>query len=85
MCPHSPHCPDAADPGREAAKVISGHPEQGWSLLCNGLIVFEDTGNLLPDCSVIGPHRARACCKPGETAGCQPAERQLPKSKAHAA
>jgi hypothetical protein len=82
MCPHIPHCPDAADPGREAARVVSGHPEQGWSLLCNGLIVFEDTGNLLPDRSVVAPHRARACCKPGETHGCQPAERTLPARSA---
>ena len=24
-------------------------PGQGWSLLCNGVIVFDDTGKLLPD------------------------------------
>ena len=35
------------------------HPEQGWSLLCNGVLVFEDTGELLPDGRVIAPHRAR--------------------------
>jgi hypothetical protein len=29
--------------------VISAHPEQGWSLLCNGVVVFEDFGELLPD------------------------------------
>jgi hypothetical protein len=65
MCPHTPHCPSAEQPDREAARVISGHPEQGWSLLCNGLIVFEDTGGLLPDCSVVAPHRAKAGCSFG--------------------
>jgi hypothetical protein len=39
---------------------MATHPEQGWSLLCNGVIVFEDTGELLPDCSVIEPHRGPA-------------------------
>jgi hypothetical protein len=60
MCPHTPPCPAAQQPDREAARVVSGHPEQGWSLLCNGLIAFEDTGSLLPDCSVVAPHRGTA-------------------------
>lgn len=60
MCPHTPHCPPPEELDREAARVVSGHPEQGWSLLCNGLIVFEDTGGLLPDCSIVAPHRAKA-------------------------
>jgi hypothetical protein len=32
-----------------AARVIARHPEQGWSLLCNGVISFDDMGELLPD------------------------------------
>jgi hypothetical protein len=36
---------------------VACHPEQGWSLLCNGVVVFEDTGELLPDGGVIDPHR----------------------------
>jgi len=77
MCPHTPQCPEALEPDREAAKVISGHPEQGWSLLCNGLIVFEDTGNLLPDCSVVAPHRGRALCRNTNSTehGCLPEQR----------
>ncbi|GES30252.1 hypothetical protein GCM10012285_44730 [Streptomyces kronopolitis] len=39
---------------------MAHHPEQGWSLLCNGVLLFEDTGELLPDGQVIAPHRARA-------------------------
>ncbi|MFE0541055.1 DUF5999 family protein [Streptomyces sp. NPDC058891] len=31
--------------------------EQGWTLLCNGVIVFDDSGELLPDGSVVAPRR----------------------------
>jgi len=44
-------------PDREAARVLACHPEQGWSLLCNGVILFDDTGELLPDGRVVIPHR----------------------------
>ncbi|MFI6359546.1 DUF5999 family protein [Streptomyces sp. NPDC050743] len=30
---------------------------QRRSLLCNGVLLFEDTGELLPDGRVIAPHR----------------------------
>jgi hypothetical protein len=33
------------------------HPEQGWSLLCNGVILFEDTGMILPDNQAVAPRR----------------------------
>jgi Family of unknown function (DUF5999) len=58
MCEHAPACPAASAPDREAARVIARHPGQGWSLLCNGVVVFEDTGALLPDGTVVEPHRA---------------------------
>jgi hypothetical protein len=57
MCQHIPTCPTSTDAAREAARVVSSHPEQGWSLLCNGVILFEDTGELLPDLSTVRPHR----------------------------
>jgi hypothetical protein len=57
MCPHKPPCPDARALDREAARTVVSHPEQGWSLLCNGIVVFEDTGELLPGGDTIGPHR----------------------------
>ncbi len=57
MCPHSPPCPAPSAPDREAAHTIVSHPEQGWSLLCNGVVMFEDTGELLPDGAAIEPHR----------------------------
>jgi hypothetical protein len=56
-CSHTPACPTAADPDREAAHTTAHHPEQGWSLLCNGVLLFEDTGELLPDGQIIAPHR----------------------------
>jgi hypothetical protein len=37
--------------------VVASHPEQGWSLLCNGVVLFEDTGALLPNGQSIPPHR----------------------------
>jgi hypothetical protein len=49
VCLHQPRCPDALAPDRTAARVAVGHPEQGWSLLCNGVVLFEDAGVLLPD------------------------------------
>ncbi len=48
MCTHHPRCPDALAPDRAAARVSVGHPEQGWSLLCNGVVLFDDSGTLLP-------------------------------------
>ena len=56
MCQHQPPCPHADASDREAAHVVASHPEQGWSLLCNGVVVFEDTGALLPDGRSIAPH-----------------------------
>jgi uncharacterized protein DUF5999 len=57
MCSHQPTCPPAEAPDREAAHTVAFHPEQGWSLLCNGVVLFDDTGELLPDGRVINPHR----------------------------
>jgi hypothetical protein len=56
-CRHQPACPAADAPDREAARLLTIHPEQGWSLLCNGVVLFEDTGELLPDGRAIAPHR----------------------------
>lgn len=57
MCQHQPPCPTADSADREAAVPVAHHPEQGWSLLCNGVLLFEDTGELLPDGRIIAPHR----------------------------
>nr|WP_211247656.1 DUF5999 family protein [Cryptosporangium arvum] len=57
MCPHEPKCPSFEAPDRDAASILAAHPVQGWSLLCNGVIVFEDTGELLPDGRCVDPCR----------------------------
>ena len=48
MCQHQPKCPSADSPARQLAHTVAAHPEQGWSLLCNGVVVFDDLGELLP-------------------------------------
>jgi len=58
MCTHQTSCPTAESPDHHAAVIVSAHPEQGWYRLCNGTIVFDDTGELLPDGSVVNPLRA---------------------------
>lgn len=60
MCQHESPCPTADAVDRDAARVVASAPEQGWSLLCNGVIVFDDTGELLPDGRTIAPHRGPA-------------------------
>jgi Family of unknown function (DUF5999) len=56
-CRHQPPCPSAQELDRDAAHVLVAHPEQGWSLLCNGVVLFEDTGELLPDGQSIAARR----------------------------
>jgi hypothetical protein len=58
MCQHQPHCPDQHAPDRMAARALISHPEQGWSLLCNGVVLFEDAGELLPDGRAVAPPAA---------------------------
>jgi hypothetical protein len=60
MCTHEPACPPADAHDREAAHTIAAHPEQGWSLLCNGVVLFEDNGEILPSGAVI------ACRRPSD-------------------
>lgn len=56
-CTHELACPPAYAPDRHAARVVASHPEQGWSLLCNGVVVFDDTGEILPNRTCVEPHR----------------------------
>ena len=55
MCQHQPRCPRPRAPDHLAARIVAAHPEQGWSMLCNGVIVFDDGGQLLPDGRGIPP------------------------------
>jgi len=65
MCSHFPTCPSADRPDREAARIVAYHPSQGWALLCNGVISFDDAGEILPDGRAVArraerPKRRRA-------------------------
>jgi len=53
MRSHQPPCPPADRRDRDAARTVAFHPEQGWSLLGNGMIVFGDMGEILPGGRVI--------------------------------
>ena len=47
-CTHLPRCPSYDAPDGLAARIAIDRPEQGWCLLCNGVVVFDDLGVLLP-------------------------------------
>lgn len=57
MCQHEPRCPSATAPDHAAARAVARHPEQGWSLLCNGVVLFDDHGELFPDGHAVEPQR----------------------------
>lgn len=59
MCQHLPMCPSADAVDHDAARIVADHPEQGWRLLCNGVVCFDDTGEILPDGHVVSPQ-----CRP---------------------
>ena len=67
MCRHLPSCPTADRPDRDAARVVASHPEQGWSLLCNGVVLFDDTGELLPNGQTVAPRPRCAPHSPAHT------------------
>jgi len=58
MCQHQPRCPQWPAPDHLAARIVAAHPAQGWSLLCNGVIVFDDGGELLPGGRAVGLDRS---------------------------
>jgi len=57
MCKHQPPCPDPLAPDRMAARLEVSHPAQRWSMLCNGVVLFDDAGGLLPDGREVGPRQ----------------------------
>ena len=57
MCQHQPRCPEWPTPDHLAARIVADQPGQGWSLLCNGVILFDDGGELLPDRQTVAPER----------------------------
>ena len=61
QCPHRPQCPGAQAHDRSGARPIASHPEQGWTLLCNGVVIFDDGGTLLPDGRAVSPPPTHFC------------------------
>ncbi|MQY38453.1 hypothetical protein SRB17_64660 [Streptomyces sp. RB17] len=57
MCSEQSSCPAS---GPALRHPVAAHPEQGWTLLCDGSIVFDDSGELHPDGSVVPPCRLPA-------------------------
>jgi Family of unknown function (DUF5999) len=55
-CVHHPPCAYATAPDHNAAKVVHDY-RIGFSLLCNGVEVFDDTGEIRPDGTTVGPHQ----------------------------
>jgi hypothetical protein len=57
VCSHRPSCPAAESADHAAARAVSQHHDQGWTLLCNGVVVFEDMGELLPGGASVPPQQ----------------------------
>lgn len=68
-CTHEPACPSAEAADRIAARVVTRHPQEGWSLLCNGVVLFDDTGGLPehPAYRSVGSKRRPAAVPASET------------------
>jgi hypothetical protein len=47
-CGEDPECPDATDPDALRSRVRTGFPEHGCSMLCNGVLLFDDGTLVLP-------------------------------------
>lgn len=58
-CPHVPECPAADAPDHDAAHIRFSHHDQGFVVLCNYVVVFDDTGELV-DAVAVAPHRPAA-------------------------
>lgn len=65
-CPHLPPCPSADAVDHDAAHVVWHDYGIGASRLCNGILAWDDTGELVPDpaepcgCHIEAPHRGPA-------------------------
>ena len=57
MCTHEPACPPAEATDHAAARVLVHQDDLGWSLLCNGVLLFDDTGEILPNGATVPPVR----------------------------
>jgi hypothetical protein len=60
LCHHHPPCPDWDTPAHDLAKVVNRHDEIGVSVLCNGVWLYDDTGESSPTGVATAPHRPAA-------------------------
>ena len=50
MSPHPPPCPAPTAPDAPAARIVAEHlQDSGYALLCNGLVLLEGDGLLVPE------------------------------------
>lgn len=56
-CEHQPACPPAEAPNHDEARTVADCHVLGYVLLCNGVILFDDTGELSPAGVATAPHR----------------------------
>ncbi|HEY2488030.1 MAG TPA: DUF5999 family protein [Streptosporangiaceae bacterium] len=75
MCQHVPACPAGHAPDCTAARVVADHRGPGWSLLCNGAVLFEDRGALLAGGRPPGRRGPARAVRPGHTIAGIPASR----------
>lgn len=58
-CLHNPKCPPHGAADHDAAVVVANHRiDAGYVVLCNGVCVFDDGGEILPSGELIPAHRA---------------------------
>ncbi|MFE3629475.1 DUF5999 family protein [Streptomyces goshikiensis] len=71
VCMHQQECPPATARDRAAAQVLLRYPEVGCSLLCNGVLSFEDCGVLGPNGEIYPPLRFQlnGTAEPGTQGG----------------
>ena len=55
QCPHTPACPPIDAKDAQRARTVADHPQQGWSKLCNGLILIDHEPLLDPHATTAAP------------------------------
>ena len=45
--------PGPLEPDRLTTRLVTRCPDQGWSLLCNGVVLLYDGDQLLPDGRIV--------------------------------
>jgi hypothetical protein len=80
MCTHRPPCPSATAPDRERAQIVIVHAEQGWSLLCNGIVAFDGSALMLPDGTIVRRRTTALTSGREPSASLSPADREPPRT-----